>query len=91
MTAAFSAFGGCSRSCYSIDANTRDGSSLEQQDLCGSDRIGQQVQQLLGLLIDSVEVFEDHHQRLIERFAQGRRAMRLIASSVSSAQMVISH
>ena len=42
----------------------------QQQNLRGPDRIGEQVQQLLGLLVDPVEVFEDHHQRLIETLAQ---------------------
>ncbi len=42
----------------------------QQQEFRGTDRIGQQVQQLLGLLVDPVEVLEDHHQRLIEALAQ---------------------
>jgi hypothetical protein len=42
----------------------------QQQEFRGSDGIGQQVQQLLGLLVDPVEVFEDHYHGLIERFAQ---------------------
>src|SRR5216684_5702473 len=42
----------------------------QQQKFRGPDRIGKQVQQLLGLLVDPVEIFEDYHQRLVERFAQ---------------------
>jgi len=41
-----------------------------QQNLCGANRIGQQIQELLCLLIDPVQVLENHHQRLIEGLAQ---------------------
>ena len=42
----------------------------QQQEFRGPDGIGQQIQQLLGLLVDPVEVLEDHHQRLIQTLAQ---------------------
>ena len=42
----------------------------QQQDSGGADRIGQQIQERLGLFIDPVQVFENHHQRLIEALAQ---------------------
>jgi hypothetical protein len=42
----------------------------QQQEFRGSDGIGQQVQQLLGVLVDPVEVFEDQHQRLVETLTQ---------------------
>ena len=58
-----------SRSCYSTDVVF--GTVIDQQqNLRGADRIGQQVEQLLRRVIDPVQVLEDHHQRLIERFAQ---------------------
>ena len=41
-----------------------------QQDLCGADRVGEQIQELLGLLVDPVQILEDHHQRLIQTLAQ---------------------
>jgi hypothetical protein len=41
----------------------------EQQEFRGTKRIREQVQQLLGLLVDPMQVLEDHHQRLIETFA----------------------
>ena len=42
----------------------------QHQDLRGADGVGEEIQERLGLLIDPVQVFEDHHQRLVERFAQ---------------------
>jgi hypothetical protein len=42
----------------------------QQQDPCGTDRIHNQVQQVLGFTVDPVQVFKDQHQRLVQRFAQ---------------------
>ncbi len=42
----------------------------QQQNIRGADRIGEEIEKFLRLVIDPVQVFEDHHQRLIERFAQ---------------------
>src|SRR5262249_46176560 len=42
----------------------------QQQDFRRADRVGQQVQQFLGGLINPMKVLEDHHQRLIEALAQ---------------------
>ena len=42
----------------------------QQQEFRGPNRIGHQIQQLLRRLIDPVQVLEDHHRRLIERFVQ---------------------
>jgi hypothetical protein len=37
----------------------------QQQDAPIGDTVGQQVEQPLGMLVDPVQVFEDHHQRLL--------------------------
>src|SRR5262249_25608574 len=42
----------------------------QQQNLRGRNRVGQQIQQRLRLLVDPVQILEDHHQRLIHRLAQ---------------------
>ncbi len=42
----------------------------EQQDSRGANRVGQEIQKRLRLVVDPVEVFKDHHQRLIETLAQ---------------------
>src|SRR5215469_17562006 len=42
----------------------------QQQKLGGAKRVGQQVQEFLGRLIDPMQVLEDYHQRLIETLAQ---------------------
>ena len=41
----------------------------QQQDFCGSDRVGEQVQESLRLLVDPMQVLEYHHQRLVEALA----------------------
>ncbi len=42
----------------------------QQQNFRGPNRVGQQIQQRLRLLVDPVQILEDHHQRLIDRLAQ---------------------
>ena len=42
----------------------------QQQNLRSPDRVGEQIEQSLGALVDPMEVLEDHDQRLVERFAQ---------------------
>jgi hypothetical protein len=42
----------------------------QQEYLRGTDGIGQQVEQLLGLLVDPVEVFKNDYERLVEALAQ---------------------
>src|SRR6266852_4164885 len=42
----------------------------QQENLRGADRVSEQIQKRLGLAIDPVQILEDHHQRLVERFAQ---------------------
>ena len=41
----------------------------QQQNLRGADRIGEQIEQLLGLFIDPVQVLENYNQRLVEALA----------------------
>src|SRR5215469_8660317 len=42
----------------------------QQQNFRGPDRVGQQIQQRLRLLVYPVQILEDHHQWLIHRLAQ---------------------
>src|SRR5713101_7266718 len=42
----------------------------QQENLRGADRVSEQIQKRLGLAIDPVQILEDRHQRLVERFAQ---------------------
>src|SRR5208337_3951779 len=42
----------------------------QQQNPGVADRVGQQVQQRLRLLVDPMQVLEEDHQRLVERFTE---------------------
>src|SRR5277367_5792379 len=42
----------------------------QQQDAGSADRIGEQVQERLRIVVDPMQIFEDDYQRLVETLAQ---------------------
>ena len=42
----------------------------QQQDLRVRDRLREEIEERLGLIVDPVQILEDHHQRLVEALAQ---------------------
>src|ERR1700730_9023550 len=56
----------------------------QQQDFHSADRIGEQIQERLGFLVYPVQVLEDHHQRLIQRFTQQNTFDRVERASLAN-------